>query len=167
MIHVRRQGVRRLAAVACALAGCVLGSCATPGSSGRTDEPGLRGEVVAEDDTGFPDRPAGGGWIIAVPESRVRDLWRDLGLEGPNVNDLRYSGFPVDRTLIEKLKGAMVGVDENGSFVLDANGPHLVCRIPPENKGAFTQGCGVLDLPETGELDVRVGEGGFFVEVRG
>lgn len=142
--------------VALGLAGCAV----TPGGEG------LAGRMVGVDDTGLPDRPLGGGAILAVPAARAPDLWAAADLPGAP-DDLAHLGTRVPRKAVAGIEGAFAAITDSGRFRLDAPaGPAVVCYADGTASDTLRLwGCTELDLPPDGDLRGSWGEGGFHIEV--
>ena len=127
------------------------------------DAPGVRGQLVAVDDTGLPDRPLEQGWIAALPGTVAAGVWPDV----PTGDDeLRYLSQPLDADRVERAGGVLAPVGPGGRFTLDVpTGLTLVCWVNGTPDDLRTSGCASTELPEDGGLRVTWGEGGFWLEI--
>ena len=155
----RRVGVVAavLAVLATASGGCGLRAPQPPAN-------GVAGTIVSTDDTGLPDSPAGGGWIVAIPAEHIEDVvtLARKGRKGFTSRDLPYSGFVLDQKTVRKWGAVLAEVDDKGRFTLEATGPHLLCRVEATRTGKrLTGGCDDVSLPAGGTVRATVGEAGF------
>jgi hypothetical protein len=136
-----------------------------------TDPPagGLTGTAVVLDDTGRGDSPIGEGWIIAVPAAAVDELWSTTGNRAIDGQNLKSLTARVSQDQVTQAGGVVAALHDDGEFVLPAEqGEHLICYLETADVGGgeVIQGCGFLNLPASGELEVSDGEGGFTVGVK-
>jgi hypothetical protein len=155
----RRVGV--LAAVLVVLA-TAIGGCGL-----RAPQPpvnGVAGTIVSTDDTGLPDSPDGGGWIVAIPAEHIEEVvaLARKGNRGFSDSDLPYTRFVLVDASAKKWGVAVAAVDDKGRFTLEVTGPHLLCRAVETRAGKrLTGGCDDVSLPAGGTVRATVGEGGF------
>ena len=125
--------------------------------------PGLSGSAaVVQDVEGLGEQPIEAGWVVAVPEASAGALLA----AAPSDGELPYATWPLSREQVTAAGGAVAEVDD-GRFRLDAGaGPHLLCLVQDSGTAERARGCGAVDLPSTGELEVTTGEAGFRVAVR-
>ncbi len=145
-----------LVAVSC-LAVAVLTGCAGEVGVPEADGPGVVGRAALVDDTGMPDRAAGGGAVVALPPSA-----------GPMV------GYPQEGAMPQGGFGAVVpapeqldalgairaDVDGDGWFRFEVSGEQLLCWMPEGSDTVNPYQCVVAVLPESGGLLLTWGEAG-------
>jgi hypothetical protein len=154
--HTLRPASRALLAGGLTALLAVLGGCAT-------DAPGLRGQLVAIDDTGLPDQPLERGWIAALPGTVAAGVWPDVPTGD---DDLRYLSQPLDADRVERVGGVLAPVGRGGEFTLDVPpGLALVCWVDGTLDDLRTSGCSSTELPEDGGLRLTWGEGGLGLEI--
>ncbi|MEV6598591.1 hypothetical protein AB0M36_17195 [Actinoplanes sp. NPDC051346] len=164
-VHPEMSRPRPRPAVAVRAAGMLLLApllpACTPTAEPSTGDNGLTGTAVVLDDTGLSDSPIEEGWIIAVPEAAVDDLWSAAGVAPPE--DMPHANIPLSRDQVTRAGGVIAPLDREGRFALPAKeGGYLLCRLKQtESGGERTRGCGVLTLPAAGKLRITDGEGGF------
>jgi hypothetical protein len=124
------------------------------GAGGVGAADGLKGRSVLTDDTGRGDVSDSGGWMLVMPAERISDLRAAVG----EPEDLGRASFTIDRDAAEGAGGALVEVDGDGDYALEASGPTLLCRLPAEGSA---RGCAEIDLPAAGTVVTAFGEGGF------
>jgi hypothetical protein len=125
----------------------------------------IRGEVVAVSDVvGEPDAPVSEGWVLAVPEDRVEELWTASDRDAPRPESLPYWNPTLPAAIVDELDAVVVEVDDDGSFVLDVTpGPHLVCLLErPDPLLPF--GCDLGTLEPDSPVRLTAGEGGIRLE---
>jgi hypothetical protein len=127
---------------------------------------GIAGTIVSTDDTGLPDSPSGGGWIVAIPAEHTEDVvtvarkrHKDLRLR-----DLPHAGFVLDDRTVKTWGAVLAEVDDDGRFTMVVTGPHLFCRVEEGNTGKrLARGCDDVSPPAGGTVRATVGEAGFRV----
>lgn len=161
----RRSGRRRVVALALAtVVTTMAGGCGV-----RAPDPpanGIAGTIVGTDDTGLPDSPSGGGWIVAIPAEHIEDVvtvarkrHKDLRLR-----DLPYAGFVLDDRTVKTWGAVLAEVDDDGRFTMVVTGPHLFCRVREGDTGQrLARGCDDVSPPAGGTVRATVGEAGFHI----
>ena len=135
----------------------------------RAPEPpanGIAGTIVRTDDTGLPDSPVGGGWIVAIPAEHIEEVL-DLARRrsrGITARDLPYAGFTLDDRTAKAWGARLAEVDDDGRFTMVVTGPHLFCRVKEGTTcQRLARGCDDVSPPAGGTVRASVGEAGFRV----
>jgi hypothetical protein len=163
-VMIGRKAGRGLLALAVgaatAVSGC--GDEGSPAGGGAPEGAGLSGTVRAVSDVeGLPELTQGGGWVVAVPLEAVDGLWTEEGVAELPDRELPHLWTPLSRTAVEAAGGSVAQVDGDGRFRLEAGpGERLVCLLVEAAGTEQTRGCRRVDLPESGELRLKTGEGG-------
>jgi hypothetical protein len=151
--------------VGCMVAAAALvlaaGACTDPSETQPVDAELITGEVVAVSDVvGEPESSVTHGWVLTVPDARVQEMWEASDRPPPLPDELPYWNASIPRSVIDELAAALVALDRDGSFTVDAPpGPSLLClleRIDP----VIPFGCDEVMLTSGDHLRVTVGEGG-------
>jgi hypothetical protein len=153
--------LRSLGLVAAAALVSAAGACTAPSETQPIDASSIAGEVVAVSDVvGEPESSVTHGWVLAVPEARVQELWEASDRPPPQSDELPYWSASIPRSVIDELAAALVALDRDGAFVVDAPpGPYLLClleRIDP----VVPFGCDEVMLTSGDRVRITVGEGG-------
>ncbi len=139
----------------CAVA--ALTGCAGDIEVPEADGSGVVGRMALVDDTGLPDRAAGGGTVVAL-----------LPSTGPSV------GYPPEGKMpgggfgsvvpapdqLDALGAVRADVDGDGWFRLALSGESLLCWVPEGNDTVDAHRCVVAVLPDSGGLLLTWGEAG-------
>ena len=153
-----------LALGAAAVLTTLMGGCGI--SAPEAPSNGIAGTIVSTDDTGLPDSPDGGGWIVAIPAEHRDDVvtLARKGRKGFTSRDLPYSGFVIDEKTARKWGAVFAEVDDKGRFTMVVTGPHLFCRVEEGRTGRrLAGGCDDVSPPAGGTVRATVGEAGFRV----
>lgn len=119
---------------------------------------GIEGEVRST--TSGKDRPVAGDWVAVLDEDSARAWWGLSGMDPPSAAELPYLDNPVRHDDVHQAGGALVEVDGDGRFRLDAPGVRIVCRVVSLAQVDRLGGCARLDLPADGKLRLTVTKDG-------
>jgi hypothetical protein len=154
-----------LRSLGCMVAAAALvltaGACTAPSETQPIDASLIAGEVVAVSDVaGEPESSVTNGWVLAVPDARVQELWEASDRPPPQPDELPYWNASIPRSVIDELAAALVALDRDGAFAVDVPpGSYLLClleRIDP----VVPFGCDEVMLTSGVHVRVTVGEGG-------
>jgi hypothetical protein len=152
------------------LLAALSGACGGDTETGRAvppnaEEADVRGQAVAVSDVvGDPDSAITDGWVMAVPEEALEDLWEAPQREPPDPLDLPYWNPTLPATVAEETDAALVEVSSDGSFVLAIPaGSYLVCLLERDDP-VVPFGCDHADLDPGTPFRLTAGEAGIRVE---
>jgi hypothetical protein len=108
-------------AVAAAALVSAAAACAAPSDPQPIDPGSVAGEVVAVSDVvGEPESSVTHGWVLAVPDARVQELWEASDRPPPQPGELPYWNASIPRSVVDELAAALVALDRDGSFTVTA-----------------------------------------------